>query len=102
MTGPEPDAEPVLGRVTAEPYDPDAAAAFEVTRQLLMRVLAVHSARRWDLEHAEQADPDALRRTVAAQAETAELLKTLDVRDPERVARVRADCVALLREAGQR
>lgn len=102
MTTPEPDADAVLARVTPGPFDPEANEEFELTRRLLLQVLGVHSARIWDLEHADPQDPEALAAANAAQAETARLVRTLDPDDRVRVAEVRAASVAFLREARAR
>jgi hypothetical protein len=94
-----PDDESVLARVTPGAYDPAAAAEFELTRRLLLQVLALRSARVRDLERADPPDPDALAAANAAQLETARLVQDLDPDDRALVARVHAECVALLREA---
>ncbi|WP_432826396.1 hypothetical protein [Dactylosporangium sp. CA-092794] len=107
MTTPDPEREDdsVLGRLPSASYDPDTVAAFELTQQLLRNAIGVCSARRWELEHPgpdDRVDPGELSATIAAQSRFADLLRDLDLDDPARVAQIREECAAFLREAYQR
>jgi hypothetical protein len=107
MTDTQPNPDSVLDSLVPAPYDAAAAADYERTQQLLTSVLALYSARRWDLEHpapTSRTNPDdreTLSEVIVAQARTAELLQTLDPGDVSRVAQVHAACVAVLRGAAQ-
>jgi hypothetical protein len=96
---PDPGQDSVLAGLTPR-IGQGAAANYDLTRQLLIRVLGLQSARRAEVEQAEPVNSEALNAVAAAQARTADLLRNLDPADTERVAQVRADCVELLREAG--
>jgi hypothetical protein len=96
---PQPDPDSVLGRLQPREHEPDAALDYEITRELIGRVLALYSARRAELEQAEPVDHRALDAAVAQQGDFARLMQSLDPADTERVARVRAQCADILRQA---
>jgi hypothetical protein len=96
---PRPDPDSVLGRLQPRALDPDTALDYEITRELIGRVLALYSAHRAELEQAHPVDHRALDAVGSQQGRFAQLMQSLDPADTESVARVRAQCADILRRA---
>ncbi|MER7007276.1 hypothetical protein ABT297_30135 [Dactylosporangium sp. NPDC000555] len=104
MTSPTPgpeEANSVLANLQPVAYDPDDLAQVDATRDLLLQVLALHSARRHELERAQPVDQAAIEAVVEQQQAAAKLLGMLDPADVDQVAQVRAQCISILRAAGR-
>lgn len=96
-TGPDPES--VLGRLQPRGYDPDAALDYEITWELMVRVMSLCSARRWELEQADPVDQRAFDEVVRQERDFAQLMQSLDPADTVKVAQVRARCADILRRA---
>lgn len=97
--GTDPSAQSILARLQTTRHDPDATAAYEVTVDLLRQVVAIFSARRWQQEHAEEPDADALEEAVRLQGHYARLLQDLNADDRVRVVELDRECVSIIRQA---
>ncbi|MFD8562990.1 hypothetical protein ACFV1N_37435 [Streptosporangium canum] len=93
--------ESIVSQVQPGPYDPDAETAYNTAVSLLQQVIGIFSARRWDLENADQADPARLEEVRQQQAYHIALMQSLDPSDREQVAHVRQECAALIQQAEQ-
>jgi hypothetical protein len=99
---PTPDPDSVLAGLPPTAPAADSVANFDVARDLLTRVLALHSARRHELEQAQPVDQAAVDQVASQQTAAAQLLQILDPADADQVTRVRAQCASILRATDQR
>ncbi|MET8088177.1 hypothetical protein [Micromonospora sp. NPDC005237] len=90
--------ESVLGRLTPSPLTPEQLHDHQITRDLIAQVLAAQSARRYELEQTG-GDQGVLEQVITSQSRLAQALRDLDPADIDEVARLREECVAVLREA---
>lgn len=95
-TGPE---DSFLAGMAPVHLDPDAAEEYEVTRRLLEQVVGLASSRRVAAEQAVPVDEAAVHAADELGRRFAPLMVSLDPTDTAEVARVRAECAALLRRA---
>ncbi|GAA2705286.1 hypothetical protein ACFY2R_26455 [Micromonospora olivasterospora] len=94
------DETPLLGRLDTPAPTPEQVHEHQVVRDLITQALAAQSARRHQLEQAGEA-PRLLDHVIATQHRLAQALQTLDPADEQQVARLRQECIDLLREAGR-
>lgn len=95
-TPPGPE-DSILASMTPAHLDPDAVKAYEATRWLLEQVVGLASSRRFAAEQAVPIDEAAVRAADELGRRYAPLMVSLDPAETAEVARVRAECVALLR-----
>ncbi|MGL5866309.1 MAG: hypothetical protein ACRCYX_10650 [Dermatophilaceae bacterium] len=89
----------ILAGMTPIDLGPDAEEEYEATRRLLEQVVGLASSRRFAAEQSVPVDDAALQAADELDQHFAPLMVSLDPTDTAEVARVRAECVALLRRA---
>jgi len=77
--------------------DPEDELAYEVCVGLLNEVVGVHSARLWDAEHASEPDPGRIADIRRGMTHYVAVRERLDPYDSGDVARVSAECAAVVR-----
>lgn len=92
------ESDSVLARVQPGGYDSSATTEYEVCRELLGQVVAFYSGELADQERSTSPDSARIAELRESRAHYARLMRDLDVKDRDQVARVRQECVQVLHE----